>query len=133
MKWQEIEQLPRETLLALFQDSLRNLMRLDGYWFLEGEYRLELLYPQEAIFQMLECRAQQDRLKTGLGVFHCRGPEGSYFRSFAQAIIPNIEVSCAFAPPEKYWDNLWCQWQFQLKEAKRSHGRPHSIFVSASR
>lgn len=37
MNWEEISQLPREQLLALFQDTLRNLVRLDGYWFLAVE------------------------------------------------------------------------------------------------
>jgi hypothetical protein len=37
MDWEEISQLPREQLLVLFHDTLRNLIRLDGYWFLAVE------------------------------------------------------------------------------------------------
>jgi len=37
MQWEEIEKLPRETLLILLRHALRNLIRVDGYWFLETE------------------------------------------------------------------------------------------------
>lgn len=37
MEWEEIAQLPREKLLALLWDAYRNLIRIDGYWFLAVE------------------------------------------------------------------------------------------------
>ncbi len=37
MNWEEVSRLPREQLLDLFQDTLRNLVRMDGYWFLAVE------------------------------------------------------------------------------------------------
>jgi len=37
MTWEEIERLPRETLLILLRQALRNLVRVDGYWFMEME------------------------------------------------------------------------------------------------
>ena len=39
MNWQEVAQLPREKLLVLLEDTLRNLVRIDGYWFLGMESR----------------------------------------------------------------------------------------------
>ena len=37
MDWEEISQLTREQLLSLLQDTLRNVVRIDGYWFLAVE------------------------------------------------------------------------------------------------
>ncbi|MBI4287959.1 MAG: hypothetical protein HY671_05995 [Chloroflexi bacterium] len=37
MKWEEMSQLPRETILALLNDALRNTLRIDGYWFIGME------------------------------------------------------------------------------------------------
>ncbi len=37
MNWETVSQLPREQLLSLLQDTLRNVVRIDGYWFLAVE------------------------------------------------------------------------------------------------
>lgn len=37
MQWEEIEALPREKLLILLQNALGNIVRVDGYWFMELE------------------------------------------------------------------------------------------------
>lgn len=37
MTWDEMAQLPQEKLLALLHDAYKNLIRVDGYWFLEVE------------------------------------------------------------------------------------------------
>lgn len=170
MKWEEIAQLPRERLLALLQDAYRNLIRVDGYWFLEmeklagqskavradeevwkrlgrvdafqvrrnfelegegiptlvaalrlspiwpffAEYQVEQTAPGEALFRVLRCNSQVERVKAGLGVFPCQGVEANYFSSFAQTINPHIGVSCISSPPDNYSEDLWCQWRFTL-------------------
>jgi hypothetical protein len=175
MKWDEIAKLPRETLLVLLEDSLRNILRVDGYWFQAGEklvgmeptlkmdeevwgrfgraaarmvkktFKLEEnggipsliqainLDPMWTFFgeldmkqlsesqlrlQVTSCFSQKERLRLGQDVFPCRPVEETYFNSFAQAIDPRVKVRYGFCPPEKYSENLWCEWYFETEDSK---------------
>ena len=40
MKWEEMAQLPRETILTLLNDALHNMLRIDAYWFIGMEKSL---------------------------------------------------------------------------------------------
>lgn len=175
MKWDEMAQLPRETILALLNDALRNMLRIDAYWFigmeknlgmenalrvdeevwrrfgkveanqvkanfnvsgdgistlvkalklaptwtLWGDLQIEQTSENEAVLQVLRCSSQVERIKAGVGVFACKGVEQGYFDSFAQAIDPRIKVACNFCPPEKYFENLWCEWHFGLEAVRK--------------
>lgn len=178
MNKSKLEQLPKETLVALLEVCLRDLHTVDGLWFLgveklvgperdvdfdldvwvetvkveaqrirksfnlqgEGisllvqaiqfvpglisftEFEVEQVSEREAILRVTLCYPQRARLKDGIGLFNCRGVDEAYLASFAQALDPRIRSNCEFCPPDKWFDNLWCQWHFYFEE-EQSHAR----------
>ncbi len=175
MNWDDITKLPRETLLVLLEDAMRNMLRVDGYWFQAGEkqlgieptlkmdeevwarcgrttarqtkktfnlgdnggipglieainldplwtffggLKLEQLSDTHARLQVTSCLSQKERLRLGQEVFSCRVVEENYFTSFAQIIDPRIKVRYGFGPPDKYSENLWCEWHFYTEDSQ---------------
>jgi hypothetical protein len=73
-----------------------------------------------AIFRATTCFPQKARIEKGLGPFDCRASEEAFFTAYAKAINPRFEVKCEFCPPEKYSEDLWCEWHFYLKDETKS-------------
>jgi len=67
-----------------------------------------------AIFRATTCYPQKARIEKGKGVFDCRRSEEAFFTGYAQSIDSRLAVRCGFCPPEKYFDDLWCEWHFYL-------------------
>lgn len=89
---------------------------LDPAWLL-WDYTIGPLSGTEALFRVTGCKAQQVRIKIGRGINpHCQKTDGAYFTSFARALDPLIRVRCDIGPPERYSDNLWCEWKFYIEE-----------------
>ena len=75
------------------------------------DFKVQQISPKEAIMQVTDCYSQKARLKKGIGVFDCRGVDEAEFTSFAKALDSRIKVYCEFSPPDKYFEDLWCQWR----------------------
>lgn len=86
------------------------------------EFTLKQISPKQAIFQVTTCYPQKARLRDGIGLFNCRPVDEAQLNSFAQALDPRIKVHCDFCPPEKYSENLWCQWKFYIPEEPAPEG-----------
>lgn len=82
------------------------------------DYEIFQTSPTQALFRCTSCYSQKERLKAGRGLFDCRGVDQSYFDSFAQTINPKFRVECNFGPPEKYYEDLWCEWRFELEDSE---------------
>jgi hypothetical protein len=95
--------------------SLVRAIELDPLWLFFG-YEVEQLSSTQAVARFTDCLAQKGRLKMGKEVFPCRSVEEGYFNSFAHVFDPRIEVRCGFCPPEKYSEDLWCEWHFTIRE-----------------
>lgn len=80
------------------------------------EFNLKQISEKQAIFQVTNCYPQRARLRDGIGLFNCRPVDEAMLISFAQALDPRIEVRCDFCPPDKYSENLWCQWQLYIPQ-----------------
>jgi hypothetical protein len=37
-------------------------------------------------------------------------------KAFAKEFNPDIEVKCNVCPPDEHPDDLWCEWEFAMKE-----------------
>ena len=69
-----------------------------------------------AIFRVTTCYPQKARIEKGKGVFDCRSTQEAFFTGYAQGIDSAFAVRCGFCPPDKYFDDLWCEWHFYIKE-----------------
>ena len=95
--------------------ALIKAIGLDPLWLFFG-YEVEQISNTKAVVRFTDCPAQKGRIKIGRAIFPCQSVDEGYFNNFAKVIDPRIEVSCNFCPPEKYSDNLWCEWHFSLIE-----------------
>lgn len=119
--WSKMGRINAQRLQKAFDlkaDGIQTLVKaieLDPLWLFFG-YEVEYLSNTEAVVRFTDCPAQKGRLKIGRAIFPCRSVDENYFESFAKAIEPRVKVRCNFCPPEKYSDNLWCEWHFSLIE-----------------
>jgi hypothetical protein len=95
--------------------ALVKAIELDPLWFLFG-YEVKQLSIAEAAVVFTDCLGQKARLKMGKELFPCRSVDEGYFTGFAKTLDPRIEVQCISCPPERYSDELWCEWRFTLME-----------------
>jgi hypothetical protein len=71
---------------------------------------------QRGVFRVRKCRTQETRAKKGLSEFPCKRVRLNYLKSFTEEFNPKIEVICNTCPPEHRPKNLWCEWEFNLRE-----------------
>jgi len=72
----------------------------------------------KGVYRVTKCRTQETRIQKGLGEFPCKNVRFSYLKSFAEEFNPNIEVNCRICPPSKHPKNVWCEWEFVLRQTK---------------
>jgi hypothetical protein len=70
----------------------------------------------KAVLRAPRCPPQEARVRHGLGEFPCKARHWGEFSRFAREIDERVEVKCVMAPPDPHPDDLWCQWEFRLKE-----------------
>ena len=80
-----------------------------------ADWDMEQVSDAHAIFRATTCYPQKARIEKGKGVYDCRSTEEAFFSGYAHGIDPRFVVRCGFCPPEKYYDDLWCEWHFYLR------------------
>jgi len=95
--------------------ALIQAIELDPLWLFFG-YNVEQISSTQAVVRFTDCLPQKGRRKIGKEVFPCRSVGEGYFTNFAKVIDSRIEVQCGFCPPEKYSEDLWCEWHFNINE-----------------
>ena len=102
---------------TLSDDPIQALVKavsMDPAW-LFWDYTVEQVSNTAALFRVSSCVAQRARIKSSKGINpDCQKVDGAYFESFAHVIDPRIKVKCNFGPPDKYSDELWCEWSFSI-------------------
>lgn len=81
-----------------------------------ADWEMKDVSDTHAVFRAKTCYPQKARVLKGKGVYDCRSTEQAYFSGYAQGIDTRLKVQCGFCPPEKYFDNLWCEWHFYFDE-----------------
>jgi hypothetical protein len=71
---------------------------------------------KRGIFRVTHCRTQLTRRRKGLSEFPCKTVRYEYLKTFASELNPNIDVICNVCPPDKHPEELWCEWEFRLRE-----------------
>ena len=68
----------------------------------------------KAILRCTDCPPQRARVRDGKGEFNCRPVDLAFFKSYAEAIAPEIKVTCLVSPPDEHPPEYWCEWQFEI-------------------
>jgi hypothetical protein len=68
------------------------------------------------VFTMKNCRVQAARKRRGLEDFPCKSVGIVEYSGFARTIDHRIETRCLVCPPDDHPDDVWCSWEFVLKE-----------------
>jgi len=85
-------------------------------WALDLEDKEVIVEKERAVIRNVKCRVQNTRKSKGLSEFGCKPVRFGFLKAFAKEFNPNIEVKCNVCPPDKHPDDLWCEWEFKLKE-----------------
>lgn len=95
--------------------SVIKALRYSG-WALDLEDKEIVVEKEKAVVRNVRCRVQNTRIKKGLDEFPCKKVRRGFLKSFAQEFNPDIVVNCNVCPPDKHPSDLWCEWEFKMKE-----------------
>jgi hypothetical protein len=95
--------------------SMIKALRISS-WALDLEEKEIIFDDYRAVLRNPNCRVQKTRLKKQLGEFPCKLVRWHYLKRFAREFNENIDVSCNICPPDEHPENLWCEWEFTMKE-----------------
>ncbi|MEM2144555.1 MAG: DUF6125 family protein [Candidatus Jordarchaeaceae archaeon] len=85
-------------------------------WALYQEKKEWKVESNKAVFRVTSCRTQKSRIRKGLTEFPCKSVRWTYLKEFAKTFNPEIEVKCIVCPPDKHDENVWCEWEFIIKQ-----------------
>jgi hypothetical protein len=85
-------------------------------WCIDLEDKVITIEKDKALIRNVKCRVQNTRLKKGLAEFGCKPVRFGFLSSFAREFNQDIEVKCNVCPPDKHPKDLWCEWEFTMKE-----------------
>jgi hypothetical protein len=85
-------------------------------WALDLEDKEITIKKEHALIRNVRCRVQNTRVSIGLKEFGCKPVRFGFLKAFAKEFNPDIVVKCTVCPPDNHPENLWCQWEFTLKE-----------------
>ena len=85
-------------------------------WSLDLEGKEIILGKDRALLRNKDCRVQNTRKNKGLDEFPCKHVRWGYLKSFAKEINEKMVVECNVCPPDEHRDDLWCEWEFKLKQ-----------------
>lgn len=71
---------------------------------------------RRAVFVMRDCRVQSARKRKGLPDFPCKPVGLVEYAEFARAVDPRIETRCISCPPDAHAADVWCAWEFTLRD-----------------
>jgi hypothetical protein len=74
-----------------------------------------ILKKDTAILRNVKCRVQNTRINKNLNEFGCKPVRWGFLKAFANEFNPNIEVLCNVCPPDDHPDDLWCEWEFRIR------------------
>jgi hypothetical protein len=114
----KIEARKLKEFLGITQTDIPSMMKALQYttWALDLEDKEIEITTDHAIIRNVRCRVQHTRLSKGLKEFGCKPVRFGFLKAFAKEFNPDIVVTCTICPPDKHPEDLWCQWEFTLKE-----------------
>ncbi len=121
--WEILGKIEARKLKEFFdikENDIPSMMKALQYsgWALDLEDKEVTVEEKRGIIRNVKCRVQNTRIKKGLVEFGCKPVRFGFLKAFAKEFNPNIIVTCNVCPPDKHLDDLWCEWEFTLKEVK---------------
>lgn len=118
--WEVMGKIEARRLKKLFElgnnlSSMAKGLRFSG-WSMDLEDKEIIENENRVIVRNIKCRVQNTRIKKGLSEFACKPVRWGFLKSFAKEFNPNIVVECNVCPPDDHPDDLWCEWEFKIKE-----------------
>jgi len=116
----KLEARELKNLLRIEKNDIPSLMHAlkNTSWSLYQEEKQIETSPTKGTFRVTKCRTQETRIHKGLGEFPCKNVRFSYLKSFAEEFNPKAVVNCRTCPPGKHPKNVWCEWEFVLRQNK---------------
>ena len=119
--WETMGKIEARRLKEFFdikRNDIPSMMKALRYssWVLDLEDKEIEIKKEKAIVRNVRCRVQNTRIKKGLSEFGCKPVRFGFLKAFAKEFNPDIVVNCNVCPPDKHPDNLWCEWEFKMKE-----------------
>ena len=119
--WEVMGKIEARKLKEFFEingDDLPSMMKALSYssWAMDLEDKEIIIKDDKAIIRNVNCRVQNTRIKKGLKEFGCKPVRFGFLKAFAKEFNQNIVVSCKVCPPDKHPNDLWCEWEFKMKE-----------------
>ncbi len=112
----KIEARKLKKLLGLTGDDIETMVKALGY----SGWTMDLDDKEwdkgNTVLRNVECRVQNTRKKGGQGVFPCKKVRWGFLKAFAKEFNENIEVICHQCPPDERKKDLWCEWEFKMRE-----------------
>jgi len=121
--WEVMGKIEARKLKKIFDISGSDIpsmikgLRLSG-WTLDLDDKKIVVEKERAFVRNASCRVQNTRIKKGLSEFACKPVRWGFLKAFAKEFNPSIEVKCNVCPPDKHQDDLWCEWEFNMKGEK---------------
>lgn len=85
-------------------------------WALDLEDKEVIVEKNRAVIRNTQCRVQNTRISKGLAEFGCKPVRLGFLKAFAKEFNPDIRVICRMCPPDAHPEDVWCEWEFILKE-----------------
>ncbi|MFH1013542.1 MAG: DUF6125 family protein [Thermoplasmatota archaeon] len=119
--WEVMGKIEARKIKLLFDingSDIRSMIKALQYsgWALDLEDKEIDIQKDKVILRNVKCRVQHTRLEKGLGEFGCKPVRWGFLKAFAKEFNPNIDVKCNSCPPDEHPDDLWCEWEFFMKE-----------------
>jgi hypothetical protein len=114
----KIEARKLKEFLRITTNDISSMMKALQYssWALDLEDKEINITKKSAVIRNVRCRVQNTRREKGLPEFACKPVRFVFLKAFAKEFNPDIVVKCIVCPPDKHPENLWCEWEFRLKE-----------------
>jgi hypothetical protein len=119
--WEVMGKIEARKIKELFNiegNDIVSVMKALSYsgWSMDLEDKEIEIQENKGIVRNIRCRVQNTRLSKGLSEFGCKPVRWGFLKSFAKEFNPNIKVECVVCPPDKHTQDLWCEWEFNLKD-----------------
>lgn len=119
--WEIMGKIEARKLKEFFHittNDIPSMMKALQYssWALDLEDKEIKITKKSVVIKNVRCRVQNTRREKGLPEFACKPVRFGFLKAFAKEFNPDIVVKCIVCPPDKHPEDLWCQWEFHLKE-----------------